>query len=209
MTNTERAYEKSVRRLISCLGRNLEMEEEENVFRSLARSMWVATGGRTMWRWIRDRCDHSLIKPIRLEHANETPLTKDELGELGEMLATLFLRKKDHMKILFQNFRAPHGGEVDIVCRDEDGLVFIEVKTRRSTTLGRPLDAVTEDKQELITRGAMEWLRLLGYPKIWFRFDVMEVVLEHGKPPNIQRIENAFTLPDSVYYPESQAMERR
>ena len=107
------------------------------------------------------------------------------------------------MKVLRQNFRAPKGGEVDLICRHDDALVFIEVKTRTFTAFGRPLDAVTVDKQRLITRGAIEWLRLLRYPDILFRFDVMEVLLITGEPPQLQRIPNAFDLPDPIHYTRS------
>ena len=94
------------------------------------------------------------------------------LGRWGEREAALHLRSLG-WKILRRNFRAPHGGEVDLVCRDRDTLVFAEVKTRRSEELGRPLDAVDQKKQDLIRRGALHWLRLLGMPDLTFRFDVI------------------------------------
>src|SRR4030095_13997159 len=61
------------------------------------------------------------------------------LGRFGENLAVRHLQRNDH-KILFRNFRAPHGGEVDIVCRDkrQNELVFVEVKTRTSEDFGSP-----------------------------------------------------------------------
>ena len=101
-------------------------------------------------------------------------------------------------KILRRNFRAPGGGEVDLVCRDRDTLVFAEVKTRRNEEMGRPLDAVDQKKQQLIRRGAMHWLRLLEMPDITFRFDVIEVLATD--PVEIRVIESAFTLPDPFRY---------
>ncbi|MCB1231174.1 MAG: YraN family protein [Verrucomicrobiae bacterium] len=121
------------------------------------------------------------------------------IGEYGERLTMKYLRREG-MKPLFRNFRAPQGGEVDIVCRDGECLVFIEVKTRRSTDFGRPVRAVDRAKQLLITRGAMAWLRELNHPDIVFRFDVVEVVLEEGKPPQIEHLKNVFQLPDSIRY---------
>ena len=100
-------------------------------------------------------------------------------------------------KVLHRNFRAPRGGEVDIVCRHKDVLVFVEVKTRTSDEFGRPADAVNADKERLIQRGANEWLRLLGRPKIKFRFDIAEVLLIDGELPKISVIENAFQMPES------------
>ncbi len=103
------------------------------------------------------------------------------------------------MKILYRNFRAPGGGEVDIVCRDGDCLVFVEVKTRSSEDFGRPVAAVDEEKQRLVSRGGIAWLRLLGFPDILFRFDVVEVIGKEGGVPSISRIENSFQLPEGAY----------
>lgn len=97
-----------------------------------------------------------------------------------------------------RNFRAPGGGEVDLVCRDGDTLVFAEVKTRRSEELGRPLDAVDHKKQKFIRRGALHWLRLLDMPDITFRFDVVEVLAT--EPVEIRVIKSAFTIPDPFRY---------
>ena len=121
------------------------------------------------------------------------------LGRSGENLAVRHLKSKGH-KILFRNFRAPQGGEVDIVCRDkrQNELVFVEVKTRTSEEFGRPLDAVDRKKRRLILRGAMTWLRMLDMPDIVFRFDVVEVVI--SSPIEVRHIENAFRMPDNYSY---------
>ena len=120
-----------------------------------------------------------------------------ELGRWGERRAARHLRSRG-WKILRRNFRAPGGGEVDLVCRDGDTLVFAEVKTRRSEEMGRPLDAVDEKKQRLIRQGALHWLHLLDLPDITFRFDVVEVLA--GEIVEIRVIESAFTLPDPFRY---------
>lgn len=121
------------------------------------------------------------------------------LGREGERLAAEFLRRDGH-KILRRNFRAPHGGEVDIVCRDKanNELVFVEVKTRSTEDFGRPFDAVNRKKRRLILRGAMTWLKMLDMPDITFRFDVIEIVMTD--PPDIRRLENAFQLPPNYRY---------
>ena len=119
------------------------------------------------------------------------------LGQWGEREAALHLKRKG-WKILRKNFRAPGGGEVDLVCRDGETLVFAEVKTRRSEELGRPLDAVDQKKQKLIRRGALHWLRLLEMPDLTFRFDVIEVLATD--PVEIRVIESAFTIPDPFRY---------
>lgn len=124
---------------------------------------------------------------------------KQEVGKLGERLAARFL-KKEGMKILYRNFRAPKGGELDLVCRDGDTLVFAEVKTRTSLRFGRPAEAVNKKKQMLIVRGALEWLRLLDHPDLLFRFDVVEVLLRDGEVAEINLIRNAFNLPGHLIY---------
>jgi len=118
------------------------------------------------------------------------------LGREGERLAARYLRGQQY-RILYRNFRAPHGGEVDLVCRDKtcDTLAFVEVKTRRSLAFGAPGEAVTRDKQKLIARGALAWLRLLDHPDIPFRFDIVEIVIA-GDQPAFHLIKDAFKLPE-------------
>lgn len=135
-----------------------------------------------------------------LRRSTSPPSTSEShiaLGTWGEEEASRHLKRLG-WKILRRNFRAPGGGEVDLVCRDRNTLVFAEVKTRRSEELGRPLDAVDRKKQELIRRGALYWLRLLEMPDITFRFDVVEVLATD--PVEIRVIESAFTLPDPIRY---------
>src|SRR5678816_343927 len=98
-------------------------------------------------------------------------------GAHGEKLASRFLRSRGY-KILYRNFKGRSGGEIDIVCRDRDTLVFVEVKD-----FGRPFTAVDRQKRKRISRGALNWLRMLDNPDILFRFDVVEVIVaDDGKP---------------------------
>lgn len=120
-----------------------------------------------------------------------SPWDRKAIGDYGERVAAAWLRANG-CKILYRNFRAPHGGEVDIVARHGKLLLFVEVKTRRAGAKIRGLDAVNASKQALIERGANEWLRLLGTRGIPWRFDVIEVQVEHGKPPRVNRVENVF-----------------
>lgn len=114
-----------------------------------------------------------------------------EIGELGERVAVDFLRAEGR-RVLYRNFRAPRGGEVDIVARDGEVLSFVEVKTRTSEEFGRPLDAVDREKEALIERGADEWLRLLGTREVPWRFDVVEVILREGELPKVHVVRDAF-----------------
>src|ERR1041385_7382327 len=106
-------------------------------------------------------------------------------GAKGEKLACRHLKRNGY-KILFRNFRGRSGGEIDIVCRDSDTLVFVEVKTRTSEDFGRPLEAVRQRQQLRISQGGLAWLRLLGNPDVLFRFDVVEIVMAPGMAPKVE-----------------------
>jgi putative endonuclease len=122
------------------------------------------------------------------------------LGARGEKLAARYLRRQG-FKVLYRNFRGRRGGEIDIVCRDRDTLVFVEVKTRTREDFGRPLSAVGSRKQRRISQGGLAWLRLLGNPDVLFRFDVVEVIIAEGAvPPRIELIRNAFRLSEPYIY---------
>jgi len=121
------------------------------------------------------------------------------LGSRGENLACRFLKKNGY-KILYRNFKGRTGGEIDVVCRDRDTLVFVEVKTRTREDYGRPLDAVDRDKRKRISRGGLAWLRLLGDPDVLVRFDVVEVIIAEGAEPRLEILRNAFSLPEPYIY---------
>ena len=135
------------------------------------------------------------FRRLRTQNVAEAPHLR--LGREGEDIAARHLRAHGY-KILRRNFRAPHGGEVDLVCRHGKELVFVEVKTRSSEEFGRPFDAVDQKKRRLIIRGAMKGLRLLDMPDITFRFDVVEVLTT--PPAEVRILENAFQLPDDYAY---------
>src|SRR5712692_5608761 len=120
-------------------------------------------------------------------------------GAQGETLACRFVRRKGY-KVLYRNFKGHSGGEIDIVCRDNDTLVFVEVKTRTREDYGRPITAVDRQKQKRISRGALAWLRLLDNPDILFRFDVVEIIIAEGAKPRFELIRNAFQLSAPYIY---------
>ncbi|MEP6672771.1 MAG: YraN family protein [Chthoniobacter sp.] len=149
-------------------------------------------------RFIADLFSLSGRRSFRSPDEGEDP--DQWLGREGERLAARYLRRHGY-KVLYRNFRAPHGGEVDVVCRDKtcDTLVFVEVKTRRSLAFGTPGEAVTREKQKLIARGALAGLELLGNPEIIFRFDIVEILFEEDTP-SFHIIKDAFKLPEPYIY---------
>ena len=132
----------------------------------------------------------------RLSHSTAEHLTR---GAAGEKLACRYVRRQG-FKVLYRNFRGRSGGEIDIVCRDGDTLVFLEVKTRSREDFGRPVEAVGLEQQKRISRGALAWLRMLDDPDILFRFDVVEVMMREGEEPKIELIKNAFSLSEPYIY---------
>ena len=108
--------------------------------------------------------------------------------------------KKLGYKILYRRFRPRRGGgEIDLVCRHDDTLVFAEVKTRTSLDHGRPVEAVGAEKQRLIVRGAHAWLRMLPEAvNPLYRFDVVEVVVSGDGTSHCEVIENAFVPSDQI-----------
>lgn len=112
------------------------------------------------------------------------------LGAYGELAAASFLRAEG-CSILRRNWRPVRGGELDIVCRDGDCLVFVEVKTRTGDGYGGPRRAVNARKRTLIRQGAAEWLRQLPEP-VPFRYDIVEVRYREEHPPEVRHIRGAF-----------------
>ncbi|MGZ4964663.1 MAG: YraN family protein [Limisphaerales bacterium] len=113
-------------------------------------------------------------------------------GRLGENAAKKYLRKQG-LKFLTSNFKSKRG-EIDLVFRDGDCLVFVEVKTRSSEDWTRPAAAVDFDKQRKLSLCGLDYLRLLRNPQIKFRFDIVEVLLDDGVISEIRHLPNTFTL---------------
>ena len=116
---------------------------------------------------------------------------KKLLGGVGEKCAVKYL-KKNKYKILEKNY-VTHFGEIDIVAKENDCYVFIEVKTRTSDRFGEPMEAVTEYKQRHIIRSAQSYLMLnkIDENSVEIRFDVIEVKSDNGKN-EINHVKNAF-----------------
>lgn len=123
-----------------------------------------------------------------------TRVDKATVGDWGEHLAVKWLRRNGR-RVLYRNYRASGGGEVDIVARHGEMLTFIEVKTRTSLVRGRPAEAVTAEKEKLILRGANSWLRMLDdEPPIPTRCDIVEVILRDGEKAEISVLEGALRV---------------
>lgn len=119
-------------------------------------------------------------------------------GVLGEQAAREHLQQLG-LKFLTANFRSARG-EIDLIFRDQDCLVFIEVKTRSSESWTRPAAAVNARKRRALSRAALDYLRLLRNPAIKIRFDIVEVLLYDGAPSQIRHLPNTFNLSSPYRY---------
>ncbi len=123
---------------------------------------------------------------------NHKDLNHKEFGNMGERLAEVFLIDLG-FKVLHRNYRTKIG-EIDLVLKKDNLLVFVEVKTRKTKSYGRGFEAVNFKKQQTLRRVAEQYIAY-GKPKqkssISMRFDVIDVYIQ-GNNTKINHIENAF-----------------
>jgi putative endonuclease len=119
-------------------------------------------------------------------------MARRETGQLGERLAREFL-EKNGFSILDSNYRCAEG-EIDIVARRGEWLVFVEVRTKSGPAFGTPEESVTARKKDKLITAAQHYIQNHeGLPSSW-RIDFVAVELDHrGKPQRIELIENAVT----------------
>jgi len=110
-----------------------------------------------------------------------------QIGRLGEELALSYLLGKGFV-LLEKNFRAERM-EIDLVMKDGDVLVFVEVKTRSGSHYGRPCEAVDAKKRRHMEIASLSYLAENGHHDIQVRFDVIEVNLHNHR---ITHLINAF-----------------
>lgn len=116
---------------------------------------------------------------------------RQSLGRDGELRARRFLERRDYV-IVEENYRTRRG-EIDLIARHGETLVFIEVKARRTISHGHPFEAVTPKKQHQLSMVALEYINRHGHENSLARFDVVGV-LYGADTPQIELITNAFEL---------------
>lgn len=113
-------------------------------------------------------------------------MSTKQTGDYGENLACDFLKKLGY-KILERNFRI-RGGEIDIVAQDNDGLVFVEVKTRHTHEYGDPAEAVTPWKIKFLIRASQFYLLKHKLENDQYRLDV--VTIDFTKGEKVEHFKN-------------------
>ena len=119
---------------------------------------------------------------------------RQAFGELGERIAERWLRRSG-WRVVQRRFRSGHR-DIDLVM-ERDGLVaFVEVKARRGTAFGQPVEAVNWRKQRELARSAFVWIARHGRPEEAYRFDVVGVLMD-GERVRVRHVPDAFELPRS------------
>jgi putative endonuclease len=113
------------------------------------------------------------------------------LGSEGEDLAVRFLQKKGY-RIVARNYKTPVG-EIDIIARDGDTIVFIEVKTRTDISFGYPFEAVNKRKRQKLKNLALLYLKRQGKESP-VRFDVISIFCMDNGKKDVEHIKDAFEV---------------
>jgi len=140
----------------------------------------------------------SLLEKLKLRITGEVRPEHLRRGELGEHAAKKFLQQQG-LKFLTANFRSKRG-EMDLIFRDEDCLVFAEVKTRSSEEWTRPAAAVNAARRRRLSQCALDYLRLIKNPPVKIRFDIVEVLLAGGEVCEIRHLPNTFEMSKPFRY---------
>lgn len=119
------------------------------------------------------------------------PSKDQQFGKESESTAVKLLKKQGY-KIIEQNYRTKLG-EIDIIAKEKNTIVFIEVKSRKSVSYGNPKYAVTPKKMRKISMVALYFLKVTNQSSSKARFDVV-AISPGGKDPEIEIIKNAFDL---------------
>ena len=115
---------------------------------------------------------------------------KDDLGRRGEDLAERHLLARGY-RLVERNWRCRHG-EIDLVVRDGDTLVFVEVKTRTTTAFGHPFEAITRTKLARIRQLAGVWCAAHPAERGHIRIDAVAVLAPRNAEPSIEHLAGVF-----------------
>jgi len=119
--------------------------------------------------------------------------TRKKLGNRGEKIAAKVLRKQGY-RIIEKNYHS-RLGEIDIVAKEDESIVFVEVKTRCSTDFGLPEEALSYDKRRRLSKLALGYLAHRRIKDTNCRFDVVSILMDNKKVRKVKHIElikNAF-----------------
>lgn len=134
----------------------------------------------------------NLLEKLKARLAGKRKDAHLRLGILGERAAKSYLTQNG-LKFLTANFRSDRG-EIDLIFRDADCLVFVEVKTRSSEEWSRPAAAVDAARRRRLSQCGLDYLRRLKNPRTKIRFDIVEILLAEGRVSEIRHLPNSFPM---------------
>lgn len=135
-----------------------------------------------------------LLQRLRLLPSGAPERPDHETGRRGERAAEEFLRREKSFRIITRNWRCARE-EIDLVCRDGQVLVFVEVKTRAAGARVPGYYAVDKRKKKALHRACREYLKQLRQKPQTFRFDVVEVGMSAGGKPEVLHFQNIPLFP--------------
>jgi putative endonuclease len=155
----------------------------------------VVEGELQMIRWLK-----SLLNRLKPTPPPATS-AEAEAGSRGEQAAADFLCGRQGYAIVTRNWRSPRDrrDEIDLVCRDGEVLVFVEVKARAEGARVSGYLAVDERKKRALRRAVQAYLAQLVPAPRTFRFDIVEVTLSQRLPAQVMHYENAPLFPKGYY----------
>ena len=119
-----------------------------------------------------------------------------DIGKLGEEMARKFLEKRG-FKLIERNFKTPRWGEIDLVMKDGDTLVFVEVKTRSGSAAvlyGGPLGSINYHKMKSIQRAAQFFVSSKKLDQEAARLDAVSIIVPDTGEPKIEHFPNISKL---------------
>ena len=137
------------------------------------------------WQWL---VNLRTSRPLRATQDRTTQ------GQLGEQLAADYLVKHQGMTVLTRNWRRGRY-EIDIVCRDGDTLVFVEVRTRREGSLVSGYSSLTKKKRKALLTAFRSYMKALPEKPWTYRFDVVEIRSKAMSDPEINYLRNIRIFP--------------
>lgn len=141
---------------------------------------------KEMWRSLRS------VRPLTANAA---------AGAAGEQAAADYLQRREGFTIVARNWRNPRDerDEIDLICRDGDVTVFVEVKARSDRSLVGGYHAVDERKKRALRRAVHGYLTSLTHSPRTIRFDVVDVTLSERLPPQVMHFENVPLFPKGYH----------
>ena len=116
---------------------------------------------------------------------------RKKLGAWGEDLACQYLRENG-VNVIEKNVYTPYG-EIDVVGEINQSIIFIEVKTRKTSSYGYPEVSINRKKAEHMVNSAMSYMQNRNSPSLPWRIDVIAILVDENKPAKIKWFQNAIS----------------